>query len=323
MRSMVSIIVPVYNGQYNIGVTIEKLMEQTYKNIQIIIINDGSKDDTLRICREYEEKDIRIKVIDKENGGVSSGRNRGIDESEGDFICFVDAGDYVKKTFVENFIYLMNKDKGEMAICGFTEKKDDEIINETNGEIELLSVQKAMEELLKETSFKGYVWNKIFRRDIIEENKLRFDQSITIWEDVLFVFQYMKHIKRVVYSPEPEYYYIYMENSTSHKQNHILGIERSYSAIEAKNRMMKDIPEGFDNVKKQLKIRYVQSALAVLRNIGYLSNKKNKYYKKSIEIIRSYGKEVKNDLSEKDKKLIIISKIVPGLLLLMYKIKGR
>jgi len=319
MDKLISVIVPVYNAENKISKCLESILVQTYSNIQIVLVNDGSKDSSLQICKKYAKQDARIKLVDQVNGGEGAARNRGIAEAQGELICFVDADDYVNPDFVKNLYDLLKKNDSEMSICGFTELKGDLVLNETTGSTQIMSQKEAMENLLKDNSFKGYVWNKMFKIDIIRGNNIQFDTTLGVWEDVLFVFVYMKYVNKVVFSPIPMYFYIYMENSASHQHNYVLG----YGAIRAKNQIRDLIPQDYDNVKRQLAIRYVQSAFAVIRNIGYKDGDKNsEYYKDSLKIIKKYGdKYILKYLSRKDRFCIYICKYCPSVLMWMYKIK--
>lgn len=322
MNELISVMIPVYNAKDHIGKCIESLLKQTYTNIQIVIVNDGSKDESPLICEEYAKKDKRIKLINQPNGGEGAARNTGLREADGKYLCFVDADDYVKEDFVENFYNLQKKYNAGLSICGFTELKGQEVLNETKGNIENMNREEAMEKLLKEDSFKGYVWNKMFDMDIIREHNLQFDVTLAVWTDVLFVFDYMLHIDTVAFNPEPKYYYIYVENSASHEQNHVLGVSKSYSAIRAKEQMIDRIPSGYTGVDRQIRIRFVQSALAVLRNIGYLGEGKGTgFYTGSLATIKKYQKDVYKYLNKKEKILVKVCLICPALLMKVYSLK--
>ncbi len=323
MNDLITVMIPAYNAQKYIGRCIESLIEQTYKDIEILIVNDGSKDSTKSICEEFSQKDARVRLVNQENGGEGAARNTGLREARGKYLTFVDADDYVKEDFIERLhTNLVNNEAG-LAICGFTELREDTVLNETSGDITIMNQEEGMEMLLREDSFKGYVWNKIFDLDIIRQNKLSFDVSLAVWTDVLFVFQYMIHIDKIVFDPTPEYYYIYLETSVSHGGgNNVIAVEKSYSAIRAKEQMVDYIPDNYLKVKRQLAIRFVQSSLAVIRNIGYSKNQDqyNIFKEKSIEYIKKYYKTVKKNLSRKEKILSRLAIYFPFLLIRMYKI---
>ena len=320
MNDLITVMIPAYNAQKYIGRCIESLLKQTYQEIEVLIVNDGSKDNTRSICEEYAGKDARIRLINQSNGGEGAARNRGLVEARGVYLCFVDADDYVKDDFVASLYSLMRDNRADMSICGYTELKGTEILNETTGSKQVFDRAESMEMLLREDSFRGYVWNKMFRMDIIREQQLHFDESLAVWTDVLFVFQYMRDIDRLVYDPTPKYYYIYVENSASHAHNHVLGVEKSYSAIRAKNCMIDDIPVEYTNVRRQLSIRYVQSALAVIRNIGYTGQDYD-YLDKCLEVIRTYQKEAYPCLKRRERILVRLCKFSPKLLLALYKVR--
>ena len=319
MNNLITIMIPAYNAEKYIGRCLESLKNQTYQDIEIVIVNDGSKDQTQSICEEYVCKDSRFRLLNQKNGGEGAARNTGIREAKGQFLCFVDADDYVDADFIENMYQMHMEHEADLVICGFTELKDSDIINQTSGPVEIMNQEDAMEKLLREDSFKGYVWNKMFNMQIVRDNQMQFDGSLAVWTDVLFVFQYMLHIKKAVFNPRPTYNYIYVENSASHLANHLLGVEKSYSAIRAKEQMVDKIPAGYDKVKKQLGVRYVQSALAVIRNIGYTGvDKSSEYYQNSLDLIKTYKNDAYAMLSRKDKILVQLCSICPGILMILY-----
>lgn len=324
MNNLITIMIPAYNAEKYIGRCLESLKNQTYQDIEIVIVNDGSKDKTQSICEEYVREDSRFRLINQKNGGEGAARNTGIRESKGQFLCFVDADDYVEADFIENMYQMHMEHNADLVICGFTELKDSDIINQTNGPVEIMNQEDAMEKLLREDSFKGYVWNKMFSMQIVRDNQMQFDGSLAVWTDVLFVFQYMLHIKKAVFNPRPTYNYIYVENSASHLSNHLLGVEKSYSAIRAKEQMVDKIPAGYDKVKKQLAVRYVQSALAVIRNIGYADgDTTSKYYQTSISLIRKYKKDAYSRLSRKDQILVQMCVMCPDILMKLYCLASK
>lgn len=326
MEDLISVMIPAYNAERYIKECLESLKNQTYKNIEIVIVNDGSTDCTQSICEEYVSEDNRFRLVNQENGGEGAARNRGLQEAKGKYLCFVDADDHVYPEFIENMYKMQQEYQAGMVICGFTELKDNEVINETSGEIQVMNQEVAMENLLKEDSFKGYVWNKMFDMDIIRKNQLQFDVSLAVWTDVLFVFQYLLDVEKVVFNPTPMYYYIYVPSSASHAANHLLGVEKAYSAIRAKEQMISRIPIEYDLVKKQISVRFVQSSLAVLRNIGYFrdSNQKYQKYMDNCRLyILKYRYDAYKNLSQKDRILVFFSIHCINLLMMLYHFAAK
>ena len=117
-KDLISIVIPVYNVENYLNRCIESIISQTYENIEIILINDGSKDNSLLICKEYKNKDKRIKVIDKKNEGVSIARNIGVEKSSGKYVIFVDSDDWIEKTFVENLHKKISEYNVDICIGG-------------------------------------------------------------------------------------------------------------------------------------------------------------------------------------------------------------
>ena len=236
---LVSIIVPVYNAEVYLEKCIESLIGQTYNNIEIILINDGSNDNSLEICNRYKNKDKRVIVINKNNSGVSDTRNYGISICKGKYLCFVDSDDYVKENYVSSLIFSMNDHK--LSVCnyklfnGCIEEKNNRIFkNGTKRSVEI------MEKILDGKSFDGYVWNKMFSKSIINKNNIKFDSELSIWEDMIFVIDYLNYIDEVTFSQNEEYIYRINNESLSKgekNKNRILVEEyKALKMIKEKNK---------------------------------------------------------------------------------------
>lgn len=219
----VSIIVPVYNAEKYIERCIKSLIGQTYKNIEIILINDGSEDKSLNILRNFENIDKRITLINQENSGPSKARNLGIKKSTGDYIAFIDADDYVELNYIEKMIKQSNCFKSDMIVCNYKEvRKEGEIPSNiftfiNNGEAYDCDINCIGEVLCGRG---GLVWGKLLKSSIIKENKIRFDENISMCEDLLFTLEFIKNTK--VVSKIDDYLYIhnkYNDESITAKYN--------------------------------------------------------------------------------------------------------
>lgn len=215
----ISVVVPVYNGERTIKRCIDSIIKQTYKNIEIVIVNDGSVDNTYAICNELEKNYDFIKVINKKNEGVSQARNTGINHSNGDYIIFVDGDDTVSYNMCELLLTGIEENKKIMTICGMRLVDEDfnlikslnfnNILNEKNNYIykeDYLLIFK--EELLNSPC------NKLFSTKIIKENNLKFDSKLAIGEDLLFVMNYIKYIDKFYVINEDLYNYIKTGNES-------------------------------------------------------------------------------------------------------------
>lgn len=189
---MISIIVPIYNSEKWVGRCIESLINQTYKNIEIILINDGSTDKSAQICKEYAEKDERIVFIDKENEGVSSTRNLGIKKAKGEFLQFVDSDDYIDPQMCEKLVKAITD--ADMVICGIRVWEKGVILREPHlkqGEYILNENVGVYFELRK---INLGPCNKLYRKQKIVKG---FRAGLSLGEDTLFVLDYMRNVKRI------------------------------------------------------------------------------------------------------------------------------
>lgn len=322
LEAPVTIIIPAYNARRTIRRCIDSLLNQTYNNIEILIVDDGSKDGTGEIADLYGKRYSNVRSIRKENGGEATARNRGLAEATGEYVCFVDADDYVEPGYVSALIEPLIKDTAELSICGFVEERKGKVVFRPRCGKNQLTRDDALNYLFMERSFRGYVWNKMFRMDIIRKNHLQFCEELQIWLDVVFVFQYMMIIDRIQYNPEPYYHYQYFKNSISHLEKKECSIQRSFDAVRAKHYMEKVLPLVYRNARKQLHIRMVKSSLAVIRNIGYTTaDVKNVYYGKCAGMVWKYRREVLFDLTLKEMIVSWLALDNPELLMKLYQIR--
>ncbi len=184
----ISVIVPVYNVEPYLPQCLDSLIEQTFKDIEIICVNDGSTDGSLNILNHYAAKDSRIKVIDKPNGGVSSARNSGLDAAQGEYISFVDSDDWLKRNAYEEII-MSAKKHVDMVIFGYYEFLEGNL-TETGAKKVLKQFEQEkipFEKLV--LNFCNSIWDKIYRRDFLQKNHLRFQEHLIIAEDGFFNLQ--------------------------------------------------------------------------------------------------------------------------------------
>lgn len=215
---MISVIIPVYNGEKYIRETLDSLLKQTFSNFEIIIINDGSTDNTYNICESYQKKTKNIFIYEQENKGVSSARNYGLKKAIGKYIYFMDADDTLQENAFETMIkYIKNYD---LLTFGYIEDYPDDKKAKGYLENKILNQEEAIEIALKtDNSFQGYLWNKLFVHSIIDENTIQFDENITICEDLLFLIKYLFNCKTICTRKEKLYYYRMRKSGASKKFN--------------------------------------------------------------------------------------------------------
>ena len=195
----VSIIIPIYNSDKTIDRCLKSIINQTYRNIEVICINDGSFDNSYKILQNYLRTDSRIKVINQTNKGVSSARNNGIKNSTGKYIMFVDADDYLKNNMIELLVKSIKKDSSDLLICNYDVKcknyikehksiKNDKVMNKKEFLKDYGKFQKG--ELINQP------WNKLYIKSKIRK---LFDESMCLGEDLIFNVNYIENIEKISY----------------------------------------------------------------------------------------------------------------------------
>jgi len=209
----VSIIVPIYNAEKVLSRCIDSILNQSYKNLEIILINDGSKDKSIDIIREYEKLDSRIKVINNSNKGVSETRNIGVSQATGEYIQFIDSDDYIELDMIEKTIKLIEKEDADCVITGLfldivTDKGIDSAIQTFEKSIckDKKSIAQNVLKRLNGTYINSPV-NKLYKKSIITNNNIKMDKNIDLGEDLIFNLEYMKFCNCVVFSEETYYHY--------------------------------------------------------------------------------------------------------------------
>lgn len=209
-KSTVSIIVCLNNEEAYIKRCIDSILKQTYENLQIIIVDDGSYDKSAIICDEYIEKDNRIEVYHIENGGIAEARNYGITKAKGDYILFVDGDDWVKKNYVSRLVDCMEKNDADMVICRYFKVwKNIFVPCEKIDDIRSFTGAEYLENTLKDAGhhYFGVIWNKIYKRKVINDNNLCFKTGVRIGEDFIFNINYWGKCRKVVTISDMLYYY--------------------------------------------------------------------------------------------------------------------
>lgn len=220
----ISVIIPVFNSEKTIKRCIESVLNQTYRNLEIIIIDDGSTDNSLSLCRNYAERDARIIVKSVKNGGPSSARNIGLGLAKGDYVAFCDADDWMRSDMMESLMHGLQDDNTQLAMCYYG--------TETKSKTKLIQLrsQEALEMCIEDEHIGGFLWNKLFDLSIIKSNNLRLDETIFHCEDLLFVTEYIVHIDRAVLITEAYYCYEQDINSLSHNNSSL----KKYTNLNAR-----------------------------------------------------------------------------------------
>ena len=210
-KALISVIIPVYKVEKYVERCIQSVINQTYENLQIILVDDGSPDICGKICDEYAKKDHRIEVIHKSNGGLSDARNKGLEIAKGEYIGFVDSDDYIEADMYEVLYNLLKQYNADVSICNFytvsqgkiSIKNADNGINEYN-RIEILK------EILLDRNIQSYAWNKLYKKELFDEIKYPIGKK---YEDIGTTFFLLEKCNKVVVTGKSEYYYINRQDS--------------------------------------------------------------------------------------------------------------
>jgi len=225
-KPKISIVVAAYNVEGYIEKCLESLIAQSIKEIEILVINDGSRDNTVNIANEFTKRDKRVRVISQENGGLSAARNTGINHASGEFIAFVDGDDYLDKSMYENLYKKIIPGNIDLVVCGFKKVWLDEGASKLREKEyyfnkDLLNGDVLENFLCKHDEPFVVAWNKLYRTEIIKENELYFENR-AFFEDVGFMPRYLYFCNSIEVVNEALYYYIQREGSITRSYNPII-----------------------------------------------------------------------------------------------------
>lgn len=217
---LVSVIIPVYNKEKKLNRCIDSVLDQTYKNIEVILIDDGSTDGSDKTCDDYARDDARVTVIHQENGGVSRARNRGMAEAHGEYIEFVDADDYLDKDMVGSLISSAQKSGAEVTICGYKQIFRDRVrtVNEGSGSYTINEFIPVMARW-KVDPLIGAPWNKLIRRKALLDANVEYEPGMMYAEDYDFNIRLFSNISRIAITDKCLYNYDTLSEGSLTKKN--------------------------------------------------------------------------------------------------------
>ena len=206
----VSILIPVYNTSLYLNQCLDSIINQTYKDLQIVLIDDGSKDNSLAVCNEYASKDNRIEVFNQENQGVAITRNHLLEKIKGDYFLFIDSDDWIEPSMVEFMITEAEEKTADVVMCGKVENKAP--VN-NNFTYKIYDNATIIREFLYHNELRGSLWNKLLKSNLL--TNLSFHCEISYGEDALFCWQYFHKVKKAVITDKCLYHYRLHETSIS------------------------------------------------------------------------------------------------------------
>lgn len=317
----ISVIVPFYNVEKYADRCINSIVKQTYKNLEIILVDDGSKDNSGKICENWKNKDNRIIVLHKKNGGLSDARNAGIKIATGEYIAFIDSDDYIDYDMLNTLYDNLKKTSSEISICKF-KQTDEKSKVEFKKSTKLLeySREEAIKELLQDKDITNHAWNKLYKKELFSDIEYPKGRN---FEDIGTTYKLFSKCKKIVYTPSECYAYIIRENSitgsVSEKSllDQVFQVKQRYDFIEQRY-----------NLNKYNLINRIYFIFRYHMSICKFLTKKVLYKEEIIDEYKFFKKNYKEVKSEiKDKKflynLLFYNRILFWYVVkILYRIKG-
>lgn len=306
-KDLVSVIVPIYNVEKYLHRCVDSIIGQTYKNLEIILVDDGSEDSSGQICDDYVKKDKRIVVVHKKNGGLSDARNTGVKKAKGSYITFVDGDDEIMSSFVETLYDNIHSKRCDIAACAYVtlKKKPARYTYKQGSEAIIYSPKEAIVEILTSSSFTVSACSKLYKSDIVKDIKFPIRK---LCEDNGTTYKYFLKSKRVCYCPDPLYIYYQNKNSIMRQKFSL----KKHDLIELTDKMCSDLQKHYPDLRDVIVKRKIHSRISFLRQ-AYLDkniDKSNTLIKNAKQFIFDNEAEFKSNkyITKKDKIALLLLK---------------
>lgn len=264
-KALISVIVPIYKVEKYLDRCVSSIVSQTYSNLEIILVDDGSPDNCPLICDEWQKKDNRIKVFHKKNGGLSDARNCGIDNSNGDYVVFVDSDDYIAKNMIEVLYTTLMEDKTDIAICDYYISELDKNSPHKFSNKKFIVKDKKFDYLYNEYGCVTVVaWNKIYKKSIFENIRYPYGK---VHEDEFIICDVLKKANSVSYILEPLYYYVQRENSIMNQIS-----LKKFDIVEALDKRIEFFESDITNRAITQKVEFFRLLGLLTRVYSYQNN---------------------------------------------------
>lgn len=303
MDNLISVIVPVYNVEKYLEKCVSSIIKQSYKNLEIILVDDGSTDNSGKICDEFALKDNRIKVIHKENGGLSSARNKALEIAKGEYIGFVDSDDYISEDMYETLYKVIKENEADISIVSFYEEYNGKIIGvRDTGNLEVLTKLEAINELLIDTKIQSYAWNKLFKRELFSELEFPTGKN---FEDIATTLLLFEKASKVVLLETPKYHYLRRDDSivgvrnTKTYSDYLEVIYDKYFYLKGKYKET----EIYNQYNYVINMIWVYTIIATF-GLEEINEQYNKNYKVLEDIIKESEKEIVEKLDYYNKAVL-------------------
>ena len=284
IQPMISVIVPIYKVEKYLKRCVDSIINQDYKNLEIILVDDGSPDNCPKICEEYAKKDTRIKVVHKENGGLSDARNAGIEVVSGEYIAFIDSDDYINESYISSLLYTMEKYDADISACNYFKVYEDsgieEIESKTDQDLVMNNIE-AMKDLFTLPNNSDVVaWNKLYKTSLFTQNDIRFPKG-KLHEDSFTTYKLYYYSNKVTFTNVPFYYYLQRNDSITGEKFSIRRLEDTLSALEETKAFVEN--HNIIDLKQELEFNEWVRLLSIL---NFMVDK-NRIDKKIFEDVRT------------------------------------
>lgn len=287
----ISVVMPVYNVEKYLGKCIESVLNQSYKNLQVIIVEDNSTDNSREVCIEYSKKDDRILLITQEKFGVSRARNVALENATGEYIAFVDSDDWLEENAFEKMLNNILENDVDVCFCGYYKEFSDKRISVSPLKVGVCNLYTAYEQTIVRGSYQSMLWNKLFKKELIFDDgkKILFDESLTNGEDGLWTQMVLANAKRVFLDSSELYHYRVRDDGANFNKKLNMNRMSELKAYESVNNVLdkfnidlvkKNTARMYDKAHELRVIAYIQNAKECeLIAINYMNKSKGFFYK--------------------------------------------
>lgn len=320
MTNRVSIVVPVYNVESYIENCIQSIRQQSYKNLEIILVNDGSSDRSQLICERYCKLDNRVTVINKQNGGLSSARNAGLDIATGDYIAFIDGDDWIDHDYIGSMVDVLENTKSDISVFHMKKEVCSNMYDSTEKdsyEWRHFKRTKALQELFTNNNIGYSACNKLYRISLF--NNIRYPYG-KLMEDKATTYKVIDQARNgIVVSSCPKYHY-FMRSTSIMKSNFNV---KKFDSFEIHDQILHYMSYCHPELIPLVRERYVYEAIRMQMALIESNNRDKGNYRKCQKIIRLYGNSVKHDsnLSLRYRGLVMLIMLMPGGLYILSKFR--
>lgn len=307
MQPLISVIVPIYNVEKYLDRCVGSIINQTYKNLEIILVDDGSPDNCPKMCDDYAKKDSRIKVVHKENGGLSDARNAGMKFATGEYVSFIDSDDYISLDFYKTLLQAIIDNDSDIVECSVVKFYENEKFDEYSDDLKVTNYDTldGLEGLINENPFKQHVWNKLYKTNIALDIPYAVGK---LNEDEFWTYQIFGKAKKVTRINKTMYYYFQRGSSIMGNSYNIKRLD----ALEGKMNRQAYIEKNFPTLATKAKVDLYGSCMFAYQSVLKFMSGNDK--KKAGKIIKDYKNRCKltndeiNSVTDSSKKYYKLAK---------------